>query len=101
MFDVTNASSYKNVGAWYDGFTEVEGCDAPIIICGGKADIKRRAVPTKYNVYYQERFMPCYDISTKKSQDVEGPFLNLARTLTGHRDLEFTELEWTPKREEC
>lgn len=100
MFDVSNVSSYQHVGAWYDSFTKGEGCDAPIVICGGRADVERRVVPKKYNICYQERVMPCYDISSKKGQDVDGPFLNLARALTGHRDLEFIELEWTPKREE-
>ncbi len=92
MFDVTNQVSYKNAEKWYNDVTNVEGCeDIPIILCGNKVDIGDREVKPKHIKLHGEKNIPYYDISAKSNYNFEKPFLDLARKLTGHEDLQFTE----------
>jgi GTP-binding nuclear protein Ran len=86
FFDLTSRESYKNVTGWRS--VVKRACpDIPIIVCGNKADMVGRVVaPIDIHVPLKEKY---YDISAKSNYNYEKPFLQIARTLTGHNDLFF------------
>ena len=89
MFDVTNQYSFKNIGRWHNDVTRV--CkDIPIIVCGNKVDVAQREVEPFAE--HHEKGILYYDISVKSNYNLDKPFLALARKLTGHEDLQFTDL---------
>ncbi len=90
MFDVTNRLSYKNAENWYHDVEEICG-DIPMVLCGNKVDIRERQVKPKHISLHREKAIPYYDLSAKSNFNFEKPFLNLARTLMGEKDLQFTE----------
>lgn len=90
MFDVTSKYSYTKAHDYVNLFRSVEPY-GKIVICGNKCDEKGRTVkPRDINIHRQ---FNCnyYDISAKTNYNFDKPFLNLARKLTGHDDLYFTE----------
>ncbi len=93
MFDLTNRQSYINAEKWYDGVTakNLNLQDIPIVLCGNKVDVVQRQVKPHQIHLHQKLEIPYYDISAKSNYNFEKPFLNLARKLTGHADLQFTE----------
>ncbi len=92
MFDVTNRLSYKNAEKWYNDITEIKSlANIPIILCGNKVDIAQRQVKPKHIQLHREKGILYYDLSAKSNFNFEKPFLALARNLTGHEDLQFTE----------
>lgn len=90
MFDVTNEASHVHLSKWTSELPK----GIPITICGNKCDSKERIVfhgdveiPSQVNV---EAFGDPYcDISVAKGQNLEKPFLFLARRLTKKKDLNF------------
>lgn len=92
MFDLTSRVTLANVPNWVADVGKVAS-DIPVIICGNKADIKDRKV-THTDI---KELLPAdakyYDISARSNYNFEKPFLDLARTLTGHQDLIFIESE--------
>ena len=93
MFDVTNRQSYKNAEKWYNEVTteRLSLQNIPIILCGNKVDIAQREVKPKHIKLHREKGILYYDISAKSNFNFDKPFLALARKLTGHQDLQFTE----------
>lgn len=90
FFDLTNIESYQNVARWYNDFRRV--CpNAPVIVCGNKVDLDARQVlPAQITFHRQNRgVLSYYDISGKSNYNYEKPFLQLARSLMGHENLEF------------
>ncbi len=63
--------------------------NVPFVICGNKADCRDKEVHTRIS------FPPIkeHHISAKSNFSIEKSFLELARVLTKHNDLEFTEHE--------
>jgi GTP-binding nuclear protein Ran len=92
MFDVTNRLSYKNAENWYDDVHRVAGCAGiPTILCGNKVDIAKRQVKSNHISLHRKLRISYYDISARSNYNFEKPFLALARKLTGHEDLYFTD----------
>jgi len=92
IFDVTNRLSYQNVEEWYDNVTDIIGSkNVPIILCGNKVDTRGRHVKPGHIKFHREKGLKYYDISAKNNFNLEKPFLELARQLTGHEDLQFVE----------
>ena len=87
MFDTTNVISYKNISNWYVDLPKT----VPMVLCGNKVDLAVRKVGPRMINFHRENNMPYYDISAKSNYNFEKPFLRLARELTGHDDLAFTE----------
>ena len=77
MFDTTAKSTLRNVEKWTSDVKRITG-EIPIIIYGTKCDIQNRVCGGKYNL-----------ISAKTKINLNMPFLNLARQLTGKEDLVF------------
>ena len=98
MFDVTNRLSYKNAKTWYAGVTDkkLNLQNNPVILCGNKVDIAQRQVVPEQISLHREKNILYYDISAKSNYNLEKPFLALARKLTGHEDLQFTEYPALP-----
>ncbi|XP_068140765.1 GTP-binding nuclear protein Ran-like [Drosophila tropicalis] len=91
LFDVTSRVTYKNVPHWHRDLVRM--CtDLPIVLCGNKVDIKDRKVKGKNIVFHRKKNLQYYDISAKSNYNFEKPFLWLARTLVGDRNLEFVAM---------
>ncbi len=90
MFDLGSRITCRNVSAWIHSVREVVP-NIPVIICGNKCDLRDRKVTGRIeaqdlsNVVY-------YEISARSNYNFEKPFLQLARELTGRKDLEFAEM---------
>ena len=92
MFDVTSRNTYKNVPNWHRDITRV--CkDIPIVLCGNKVDIKDRKVKAKHITFHRKKNLQYYDIPAKSNDNIEKPFLYLARKLSGDNHLTFV---WEP-----
>lgn len=90
MFSLTDKASYKNVRQWCREYRKVRP-RTPIVLCGNKADCSPRLVPMRKITYHRKRGYSYYDISARCNYNFEKPFLSLARQLTGHSDLVFTD----------
>ena len=77
MFDTTAKVTLRNVKKWTNDVKNKTG-EIPISIYGTKCDIPNRVCGENYNL-----------ISVKTNINLNMPFLNLARQLTGHEDLVF------------
>jgi len=90
MFDVSSTITCDHVSPWIQNVRSVAP-DLPVIICGNKCDIPERKVTGRIeaqdlpNVKY-------YEVSARSNYNFEKPFLDLARKLTGHEDLQFEEM---------
>ncbi|KAH3759834.1 GTP-binding nuclear protein GSP1/Ran [Pelomyxa schiedti] len=91
MFDLTNPDSYRNVNSWHESVLRVCG-SIPMVLCGNKADLtkNRQVLPHQITFHRRKNLGPYYDVSSITNYHWEKPFLSLARTLTGHQDLNFT-----------
>jgi len=90
MFDVTSRITYKNVPNWHRDLVRV--CEnVPIVLTGNKVDVKERKVKAKTITFHRKKNLQYYDISAKSNYNFEKPFLWIARSLTGQKDLEFTQ----------
>ncbi|OXA52750.1 GTP-binding nuclear protein Ran [Folsomia candida] len=88
MFDVTSRVTYKNVPNWHRDLVKV--CETmPIVLCGNKVDIKDRKVKPNNMHFVRKKNLQYYDISAKMKDNIEKPFLWLARKLIGDPNLEF------------
>jgi GTP-binding nuclear protein Ran len=88
MFDVTSRITYKNVPNCHQYLTRVCG-DIPMVLCGNKVDIKDRKLMAKQMTFHRKKNLPYFDISAKSNQNLEKPFLWLARKLSGDDQLHF------------
>jgi GTP-binding nuclear protein Ran len=87
MFDLTSKVTHTNVSRWIEPIDELAP-GIPIVLCGNKCDIPvigRIAEQDLPNVDYCQ-------ISARSNLNFEKPWLNLARRLTKHSDLEFTDM---------
>lgn len=79
MFDTTNPYTLSELNEWINGVKNITG-QLPISICGNKCDEQNE-------IDYGQN----YDvISVKNKTNINKPFLDLARQLTGYVDLVFT-----------
>lgn len=76
MFDLNSKLSCRNIEQWMD---DVHGI--PIIICGNKSNLPNKTHNLTNFKYHK--------ISTKISENIENPFLVMAKQLTGYDDLKF------------
>ena len=86
MFDCTNRLSEKNVERWITDVKRVVP-NSPLVVCGNKADI----APKPHSEI--SKVATAFFTSAKTCQNLDRPFLELARTLTRHDDLQFLEQE--------
>lgn len=90
FFDVTSRPTFKNIESWILEFKRIE-LKAPVVVCGNKCDYSdRKVMPTNIKKKFPDDFY--YDISARTNYNFDKPFLKLARLLTGHDDLFFTEM---------
>ena len=54
MFDVTAATTYRNVPVWYRDLHRVCG-NIPMVLCGNKVDVKDRKVKAKNIVFHRRK----------------------------------------------
>lgn len=88
MFDVTSRVTYQNVPKWVDDVWRV--CPGiPIVLVGNKVDVAERQVKAQQITYHRKKGIQYYDISVMSNFNFEKPFLYLARTLAGQKDLTF------------
>lgn len=93
FFDVTNPISFLNVDQWKLLFLQQLLPESKILICGNKCDLKDRKVePTKIRAKYGKNLQNYCEISARINYNFEKPFLELARLLTGHKDLYFIDI---------
>jgi GTP-binding nuclear protein Ran len=89
MFDLTSHTSYINVPKWINSVTStVPGI--PVVVCGNKVDCQDTAVTIEERAAWERRYGNYCDLSVKSNYNFEKPFLDLARSLTGHDNLVFT-----------
>jgi len=105
MFDLSSRVTCKNVSRWIVDVKEVVP-NIPIIICSNKTGNDDPYDPLIEDNYILEPFpsdTAYYNISAKSNYDLAEPFLDLARKLTGHEDLEFIKSLPIdlPKKHEC
>ena len=84
MFDTTSNTSYRNVRGWIKKIRD-ENKNIPTIICGNKCDIDGE------NMSISQKYTNVIKISAKTKNNIDLPFLTLARKLTGHDDLVFID----------
>nr|QBK90331.1 MAG: Ras family GTPase [Pithovirus LCPAC103] len=94
MFAVDSELSYRELPDWFVDIDRVAP-GLPTVVCGNKVELPERQVEAVdfHRRLEREHRIPTayYDISVKNNQNLEEPFLWLARQLTGHRDLCFVE----------
>lgn len=91
LFDFTSKVSYDNIPNWHRDLCSV--CkNIPIVLCGNKAETKKRAINGKKIQFHKKNNLEYFEISVKNMQNLEMPFLSLARILTGFPDICFLEL---------
>jgi GTP-binding nuclear protein Ran len=82
MFDVTSPVSYRRVPLWHRDIKKV--CDEiPMVMCANKIDRDDR----KVKMEQLRSDLPCFETSVKKYQDVQSPFLAIARMMLGRADI--------------
>jgi GTP-binding nuclear protein Ran len=79
MFSGNGRVTLRNLSKFMNDIKKIAG-DIPISICGNKCDVPNQIIGHGFDV-----------ISVKNNVNIDTPFLNLARQLTGHDDLVF---EW-------
>jgi GTP-binding nuclear protein Ran len=89
MCDVTAQETYRNIRKWY---MTVNGIcpNIPIVVVGNKVDVKVRRVNPKRVISYDMHEMHYYEISVMNADNLQMPFLSLARLLSGDPNLRFT-----------
>ena len=80
MFSGDRRVTLRNLSKFMNDIKKIAG-EIPISICGNKCDVPNQIMGHGFDV-----------ISVKKNVNLDTPFLNLARQLTGHDDLVF---QWT------
>lgn len=87
MFDLTSRITCKNIAHWILSVCGVVP-NIPFVICGNKCDMPDIKV-TELDLPTLQSYYP---ISARSNYNFEKPFLDLAKQLTGHKDLEFVEM---------
>jgi GTP-binding nuclear protein Ran len=94
MFDFILASSYRNVGTWYEAV--VERCpNLPVVLVGNKVDVLGKKVRDDQVTFHKDKNIPFVRMSTKSNYRVESPFVYLARQVAGDPELEFAPLPFS------
>jgi len=95
MVDLTQPHLTKQLQPWLSNLYRIVP-DCPVVVCGNKCDIKDiKILPNEINRWLLEG--PCfkgvryYDISVKDNYNLEKPFHELCKRLTGHDDLVFLD----------
>lgn len=87
MFDLNSIISSRNVGNWINDI-RITAPNTPVVICGNKCDIPNRKVIERIDAQDLCNVKYC-ELSARNKQNLNKPFLELAKQLTGHEDLEF------------
>ena len=90
MFDLGSRVTCRNVIPWIHNVRSVVPY-IPVIICGNKCDLREKKITGRI----EAQDLPgveYYEVSARSNYNFEKPFLQLARKLTGHSDLEFEEM---------
>ncbi|PWA79530.1 Ras-like GTP-binding protein 3F-1 [Artemisia annua] len=93
MFDFTSKVTYDNIHNWHRDLCSIcKNKNIPIVLCGNKSEVKKRAINDKKIQFHKKKNLEYFEISVKHMQNLEMPFLSLARILTGFPDICFLEL---------
>jgi small GTP-binding protein len=77
VYDVTSPTSFLNLQAWYDNFTEVNP-DAAVAIVANKVDLMERRVPPEAgNMIMKWWGVPHIETSAKTGENIEELFTEL------------------------
>ena len=92
MYDVQSIESYKQLPKFHSGLMRVVG-PVPMVVVANKEDVpmEERQVTPKRAVFHRKKTLPLIETSVQDNLNLEEPFLQLARQLTGFQDLEFIE----------
>jgi GTPase SAR1 family protein len=92
MIDLQSATGLSNVMRNIE-MLEHKHPGIPIVLCGNKCDAKERKVPWKsIRGLIPKNFRhPYYDVSARSNYHLSRPWLDLAKIVSGHRDLEYEE----------
>ena len=91
MFDLTSRVTHTNAAKWIEDIRQVSP-DIPVILCGNKCDIQDRKVEHNHINDMLPADVNYFQISARRNVDLNSPWLDLAKQLTGHGDLEFVEM---------
>ncbi len=89
MYDLTNERSHKNVTFWTEKIKSFVP-NIPTVVCGNKVDDINWNIDKKSLSF---KTMKTFLISAKTNYNLDKPFLDLARKLTGFIDLKFVHIE--------
>jgi small GTP-binding protein len=93
VFDITNRTSFENLGLWIASFTEAAGDGATLAIAGNKADLEsaREVTDAKAREFAIGQKAEYYETSASTGQSIEQMFTELAKRIICARNL--TELQ--------
>ncbi len=82
VYDLTNASSYRNVQTWMKECQDNIHKSVPMIILGNKADLTELLVDHPRSDYPN---VPIYQVSAKNGDKVEVAFFSLFKSVVGEK----------------
>lgn len=91
MFDVTNKGTADRMLYWKTKAMSIVP-HANYVACGNKVDCRKTKVKNLEKSEIRRLWGTYYDISAKSNYNFEKPFLDIARKLTGKKDLQFMPL---------
>jgi hypothetical protein len=92
MFDLTCLKSYENVTKYYKQITKYNN-NIPIVICGTKADKNPKSVLPEKICFPGGTFINHYDTSSLLMKNMEKPFVDLLRQITGNDNIQFVNFK--------
>jgi GTP-binding nuclear protein Ran len=94
MFDHTSTKTFRGALYWITCVTNAIKTNTQTVVCGNKSDnkgVEIGMIPSSYIDDIVKPLYPYYDVSAKNNQNLDAPWLHLARKLTGQPNLEFIE----------
>lgn len=95
VFSVIESYTYDSIHFWGALIRNVAP-DIPTVLCGNKVDAMYREVEYNMVNYPADFGLTYYEISTRSDYQLDKPFIDLARQLTGHDDLWFFNSQGMP-----
>ncbi|MBS1890103.1 MAG: GTP-binding protein [Actinobacteria bacterium] len=86
VYDVCDATSFKNIPAWYAEIKRFTPENTPIILVGNKADLSTRVIESSEGKALADSLnIPFLEVSAKTGDGVEQIFQQLAEQLIEHK----------------
>lgn len=97
FFDRTSRLSFRNVPTWIKELRSVK--DVPILLVGTKSDLKATSIGMNtIRMMCNDHDVEYHELSTKTNNNIQAPFLSLARRLQGNEELCFSDPIEAPKQ---